>query len=117
MIKLTLTDEQAQIVAQACEFYARVRYGQFNEIIITTLECERPFPKDFNERRDAAQALLFEARKYLLPELHGVGHSYGLGHDEVSDKAYDVYQVLRKELGDSREPFSYYDLPKAERCK
>jgi hypothetical protein len=32
MVKLTLTDEQARNLANACEFYARVKMGQFKEI-------------------------------------------------------------------------------------
>lgn len=114
MIQLNLTDEQARIVSRACEFYARMRYGQFWELIPETLELERPFPDNFSERRDNAEKHLLIARTWLLPELHGRGHSYGMGYDEISDRAYDVYQVLRKELGDERIPFSYYDLPQ---CK
>ena len=36
-IQLTLTEEQAKIVSTACEFYARVRMGQFDRIIDHTL--------------------------------------------------------------------------------
>lgn len=115
MIQLNLTDEQARIVSRACEFYARMRYGQFWELIPETLELERPFPDNFSERKDNAEKHLLIARTWLLPELHGRGHSYGLGYNEIADKAYDVHQVIRTHFGDTREPFSNYELPLAFR--
>lgn len=115
-IKLTLTNEQAQIVSTACEFYARIKMGQFKEIIWHTLDMKIP-TNDFCERRDLAEHYLLEARKYLYPDLHGVGHSYGMGKFEEADKAFDVYQVLRQQFGDPRSPFSYYELPICEKIK
>ena len=41
-IQLTLTEEQAKIVSTACEFYARVRMGQFSEIAYHTLDLSIP---------------------------------------------------------------------------
>ena len=115
MIKLTLTDEQAKIVARACEFYARIMMGQFNEIVWHTLDKDL-MCDDYCERRDNAEQLLFEARKYLYPELRGVGHSYGIGKFKDADMSFDVYQVIRPFFGDNRTPFSYYELPKCEKC-
>ena len=113
MIKLTLTDEQAKIVATACEFYARVKMGQFNEI---RWLCMRDFSApDFCKRKDEAERLLWEARKKIYPDLQGAGHSYGMGKFEDADKSFDVYQVIEYALGGKREPFSYYDLPKCEK--
>ena len=115
-VKLILTDKQAQIVSTACEFYARVKMGQFQEIMWHTLDL-KIHADDFCKRRDEAEKLLFEARKYLYPDLNGAGHSYGIGKFEDADKAYDVHQVLRRLFGDQREPFSYHELPKAERSE
>lgn len=111
--ELTLTEEQAKIVSKACEFYSRIRIGQFNEIIWNTIDRITSVD-DYCERRDKASELLFEARKYLYPELHGIGSSYGMGKFKDADMAFDVYQVLRQKFGDERTPFSYYDLPE---CK
>ena len=111
MYQLTLTEEQARVVATSCEFFARVVMGQFNEIIWHTMDTQHG-SDDYCERRDKAQELLFEARKYLYPELHGIGHSYGIGKYDNADMAFDVYQVIRPFLGDKRAPFSYHDLPK-----
>ena len=72
---LELNEVQAQTVSQACEFFARIKMGQF------------------------------DARKAIYPELNGIGHSYGVGKFADADRAFDVYQVLRHALGDPREPF------------
>lgn len=111
MIKLTLTDEQARAVSTACEVYARIRMGQFKEIVWQCLDLSKP---DFCERQDTAEAFLMSARCSIYPDLTGWGHSYGIGKFKDADQAFDVYQVLRKLWGDEREPFSYYPLPKVE---
>lgn len=116
MINLTLTDEQAKIVSIACEFFARVRLGQFNEIVWHTLDARLP-SDDYCERREKAEQMLYAAREQIYPELLGRGHSYGIGKFEDADKAYDVHQVIRYAFGDERTPFSDYDLPKCERTK
>lgn len=113
-LQLTLTEEQAKVVSTACEFYARIRMGQFDEIIYHTLDFGIN-TDDYCNRRDKAHDLLFAARKELFPELHGYGHSYGIGKFKDADQAFDVYQVLRQQFGDGREPFSYYELPECKR--
>lgn len=113
-IRLTLTEEQAKIVSTACEFYARVRMGQFDRIIDHTLDLSIPCD-NYCDRRDEAEKLLLEARKQLYPELHGIGHSYGIGKFEDADLAYDVHQVLRNQFGDDRPPFSYHELPECKK--
>lgn len=105
---LILDEEQARIVAKACEFYARVKVGQFGEIVSL---CTNYYYDGYRE--DTEEAWL-NLRKLIYPDLHGIGHSYGIGKFEDADKAFDVYQVLRKKWGDEREPFSYYELPICE---
>lgn len=102
--KLTLTEKQARIVSRACEFYARVGYGQYMEILYDFLD---PRDEYFMERRDEAERLLFEAREQIYPDLgYFRGASYGVGFDEKMDMAYDVHQVLRHALGDEMEPWN-----------
>jgi hypothetical protein len=113
MVKLTLTDEQARILAGACEFYARVKMGQFKEITWDLMLMDVA-DDDYCCRRDEADRLLYEARRYIYPDLIGPGHSYGIGKFKDADMAWDVYQVIRQKFGDDRMPFSYYDLPKCE---
>lgn len=115
MVELRMSENQAKIVAKACEFYARVRMGQFKEITWLTLSGEWS-KEDACERRDAADEALLRARGFLYPDLHGWGHSYGMGKFEDADTAYDVYMVLRQLFGDPRTPFSLSKepLPTAE---
>lgn len=91
--KLTLSESQAKVVAKACEFYARIGYGQYSEILWNFMDLKND---DAIERRDEAERLLFEARAKIYPELgtHR-GASYGLGRNDEWDRSYDVYQVLR----------------------
>lgn len=118
MIKLTLTDDMAKIVAEACEFYSRIRIGQFQEIIYKTLEMNELGADDYCERRDAAEKFLFEAREFIYPELHGLGHSYGYGKFDDADRAFDVYQVIRTGFGDPRGIYTRFDdVPKIERVE
>lgn len=101
---LDLNEEQAKTVALACEFFARIKMGQFNEIPYLLLADELP-GNDYCTKRDTANQHLLEAREAIYPELHGMGHSYGVGKFADADRAFDVYQVLRHALGDFREPF------------
>lgn len=113
MVELKMSENQARIVSRACEFFARVRMGQFNEVIWLTMTAIAS-RDDFNARRDAAVEYLLKAREQLYPELHGFGSSYGMGQFEEADTAYDVYMVLRKLFGDPREPFSQSKEPLPE---
>lgn len=105
-IELLLTPEQAEIVSRACEFYARIKMGQFDEIPYLCLPLDLPGGEYYTRRQEADKSLL-EARKHLYPELHGIGHSYGVGKFQDADRAFDVYQVLRYALGDPRTPFTF----------
>ena len=100
MIELTMSEQTAQIVAVACEFFARVRMGQFGEIVWRCAEHHCV------EDMQAAEAAWLEFRKHIYPELNGLGHSYGIGKFEDADRAYDVYQVLRRQFGDPRTPYT-----------
>ena len=94
---LAMTDEQAGVISRACDFYARILNGQFNEICWETLVLNtvHPLPDDFCERRDKMEQLLLQARACAFPELNGAGHHYGVGHDETADIAWNVHQVIR----------------------
>lgn len=111
LYQLTLTEEEANLVSRACEFYARVRMGQFGEIPFWCTDMRGP------EDSDATQADWLALRKQIYPDLNGVGHSYGMGKFKDADKAFDVHQVIRHALGAPRKPFSYNKLPKCEKLK
>ena len=101
---LDLNEDQARTVAQACEFFARIKMGQFQEIPYLLLSNELS-GVDYCKKRELANKYLLDARKVIFPELNGIGHSYGVGKFADADRAFDVYQVLRYALGDPREPF------------
>lgn len=109
MIELRLTEEQANIVSSACEFYARILMGQFQEI---AYHCPKmPGAGSYDEITAAWMCL----RKFIYPDLKGQGHSYGIGKFMTADKAFDVHQAIRYTMGDKREPFSYYKLPECRK--
>lgn len=98
---LTLNEEQARVLMTACEFYARIKMGQFGEIAWHCAKKHCP-----NDPRAVEEAWL-ALRKLLFPDLQGVGHSYGIGDDEKADTAFDIYQIVRQHFGDPRGVFSY----------
>lgn len=117
MIVLKMTEEQARVASVACEFYARMRMGQFGEIMMNTAvlkEMMAQNPDDFHYRRDEALNHLYQAREYIYPELKGRGHSFGIAKFEDADRAFDIHQVIRYAMGDPRSPFSFHDLPVCE---
>lgn len=90
---LSMTEEQARAVSRACELYARLRIGQLDELNFELLLFKSR--EDICERREQALNLLLLLKKIYFPELNGHGHSYGVGHDEVSDRAWVAYQAMR----------------------
>lgn len=113
-IRLTMTEDEARIVAKACEFYARIAYGQFNEITYHFLDMNLP-TDEFCKRRDELEDLLFRARAVLYPDLgRHVGTSYGYGRFKDADKAFDVYELLRIAYGDNRYPLLTNPYPDME---
>lgn len=113
---LKLDEHQARVVARACEFYCRIYLGQFQEITDELMLLQNVELSEWCSRRDKAEDLLFEARKYIYPELYGKGHSYGVGKYEQADTAWNAYQVLRHALGDARAPYPLFNstLPEIE---
>lgn len=69
MIQLTLTDEQAKVVSDACEFYARIRLGQFNEIIWNREMQQSISDRNYFDRVEAVEQLLMTARALFYPDL------------------------------------------------
>ena len=114
-ITLKLTTEQAAILNDACEMYMRTFMGQFDHIVFELMVMQ-PMNDKWCDRRDAAEDKMMEARQYIYPELHGRGHSYGIGRFREADIAYNIHQVVRHALGDERKAYDIYDIgmPKCE---
>lgn len=104
MITLRLNEEQAKICAQACEFFARIRMGQFQELV--WLCGKNHCAEDY----DTAQRAWLDLRKQVYPDLDGPGHSYGVGYFPEADTAYDIHQVIDFAMG-GKEPWSHNPLP------
>ena len=139
-IRMTMDRETAQIISRACEFYSRVLCGQYGEIteeIFTSRLCkvhdeegEEKMHEVFSDlmlERHEATTYIEKARATQFPELHPLGH-YGFGYTKNTDRAFDVYQVLRHLFAwhdhpeggwtvNFDKPFTKYDLPEAEFIK
>lgn len=115
--QLILNKEQAWLVATACEFYSRIMLGQFGEIAFRLMLHDHG--ENYCLRREEAERLLFEARKHIYPELNGRGHSYGIGKFDEADKAFDVFQVIRKEIFPESGPVFTYQkkIPEFKRLE
>jgi hypothetical protein len=111
MVRLELTNEQAEVVSLACDFYARVKIGQFGEIIDRTLDIKIP-SNEYLERKRMARLYIIEARNEIYPDLHGFGHSYGYGKFADADDAIDVSKCIRHAMADDPEPLKTRKYPK-----
>ena len=101
---LTLNREQAALLSRACEFYSRVRNGQFHEIVWELSLNEHKYAAA-NFDWDLVDALLSAARKPIFPNLSmSPGHHYGVNHDHDSDVAWDTHEVIRHAI-------AYHDNP------
>ena len=111
---LKMNEEQAKICATACEFYARIMMGQFQEIPYHLMQ-EQIADEGYLYRRELAENCLMAAKKAIYPEIGGIGASYGMGKFPKADASFDIYQVLREKFPhDGRTPFSYGELPECE---
>ena len=87
---LTMDAETARVVSRACEFYARILFGQWDEISWEMTLRD----KTFMDRRQECERFLGLARAAAFPIL-APGASYGVGHDRTSDTAWNAYQAIR----------------------
>jgi hypothetical protein len=87
---LTMDAETANVVKRACELYARILFGQWDEISWEMTMRD----STFIDRRNDCQRHLAEAKTATFPELPP-GQSYGVGHDRTADTAWNAYQAIR----------------------
>jgi len=96
---LTLTEQQAGILCDALDLYARIGIGQFEEILHIF-----NFTKVAPEHRDTVEILLLSAKEEIGLPKNG---SHGIHHPEVNDKfraAFDLKQVVRNKVAWDRNP-------------
>ncbi len=93
---LHMDAETARIVSSACELYARIRLGQFEEIQHLTVWPVGDDDETFCDRIWKCREALKLARQAAFPELlNDPGHSHGIGYARDSDTAWNVYQAVR----------------------
>jgi hypothetical protein len=114
-VSITMTVDQAYVLMNAMEFYARIHIGQFDtldtEFAWNGIDCngnEREFWRN-DDARTQLRWHLNEARSIIFPELESVGAngSHGIVSDGISPdahEAWDIYQVVRRELAIHRDP-------------
>jgi hypothetical protein len=105
-----MTEEQARCVVAAIDLSMRIRLGQWKEIIEACMDFEPEKIDEWCERRDKAEDILLQARKIVMPELTGWGHSYGVYNREDTERAYNVLLAVRSCLAYHNKPEGGYTV-------
>ena len=125
---LHMNADTARIVSSACEFYARIICGQFNEVRHLTVNPQGEHDETFGDHIQRCEDALLEAKKAAFPEFQmPANQSYGVGHNRAGDTAWTVYQAVRYVMAwhehpeggctvNFRKPFKYSDAP-MPRCE
>jgi hypothetical protein len=93
---LHMNAETAHIVARACEFYARIIMGQFEEVQHLTVWPVGENDPTFGERIQKCSDALREAKRAAFPEFPAPDHHYHkVGRSRDGDTAWNVYQAVR----------------------
>lgn len=126
--RLEMNEEQARTVIAALDFSMRIWLGQWREIIECCMEYEPDKTSEWCERRDEAEAILLQARKIVMPELTGWGHSYGVYNRPETERLYNVLLAVRSAIAyhnkpeggwtvDFREPMAIHVNEEMPRCE
>lgn len=97
---LTLTRDQAEVVKNALELFARLKIGQFNRITEMMLNVRDV--DDFCKRRDEADRLLKSAACFIYGS-----NPYGqpdVKQDDLYHRAWSIYEIIRYTM-------AWYDNP------
>lgn len=103
---LTMNEDQAHIVEVACELYARLLIGQFEEI---TFRCMKVQQENYSERRDYANELLSTCAKIMYGR--NIYNQPDVKQTPEHHRAFDIYQVLRYERIKHDFPEETYNSP------
>ena len=101
-VTVELTEEQARVVANALDLYARIWTGQIEEPF-SQLRLSGRFPTPDREVTDSALRIL---KKAFFPELSYYA-SYGILSPEAGENAHiawDIYQAIRYKLAWKKYP-------------
>lgn len=113
MIRLTLTNEQAKVVAGACYLYGNIRRGLFLEILRTTF---RGTESGHGSNRQAeARRHLMAARDQIFPELANTEGGFPDGKFPAADLALEIRNVIAGAISTTNaEQSGRYPLLKCE---
>ena len=98
-ITITLSETQARILRDAIDLMHRLRLGQIDELRYCWPERVKA------ERMEEMQQRLSVLKCFVFPELHGQGHSHGVGSPQLTQddqRMYEIYKVLDHALWLSR---------------
>jgi hypothetical protein len=98
-IKITCTEEQANVISEAMNLYMRILMGQLENIPWELFKHGRTFDAD------AMRTTMKDAVKIAFPEM--VGFYYGIYQPQVHEDAriaYDIHQSIRYTLSWHNHP-------------
>jgi hypothetical protein len=96
---ITVNHEQFEFLADATEFVSRFLSGQLD---VFALPGGLMYSDRVGERREEIEQALDNLKALLFPELHGRGHSHGIGADQSEMIArervvlYEIYRTMRE---------------------
>ena len=112
-IQITVTIEQATVIAKAVDLLARLSIGQIGQIAEMVAMQEIPMysPNGFSKREattDICEAVRAKAAG-ILSDLgySGISHSLGVGNEHVpiaGHRAYEISKVIQKVLAEHHNP-------------
>jgi hypothetical protein len=108
--RLEMNEKQARVTVAALDFSMRVWLGQWREIIECCMKFEPEKLDEWCERRDEAETVLLQARKIIMPELTGCGHSYGVYNRPETERLYNVLLAVRSCLAYHEHPEGGYTV-------
>lgn len=96
MPTLELTDDQLYTVLEACDLYARIRTGHFDQIwsvlaYDSEKNCGQPVPDI-----QMWKALCDLLTRFWFPNLPYMSQNWGVGHDVKADRSWTIYEVIRE---------------------
>ena len=100
---LTMNEEQARTIIAACDFWIRMRIGQWDELINLCTEYEQGKEVEYRHRREVLADRLFEARQIAMPELTR-NASYGVFKFPQTERAYNLLKAVRSAIAWHNKP-------------
>ncbi len=101
MYVLKVTEEQAKVISDALEFYARIGIGQLDQILWHPAWRMAGMTKESDVDRIETDELLRHSRRALTRDKPALGISAA---DTDSKRSYDIHQVIRHRISWDNNP-------------